>query len=64
MISPKKMINSTAPNMLRFNEATGDYSFDLSQFDDITLATLHHYVKTYFSEDIKEETPRSNRSVK
>jgi len=42
-----QMINSTAPNMLRFNEATGEYSFDLSEFDESTLATFHYYVKNY-----------------
>jgi len=63
-----QMINSTAPNMLRYNEATAEYSFDLSEFDEATLSTLHHYVKTYFSEDgtqiVKKDDPRRIRHLR
>jgi len=63
-----QMINSTAPNMLRFNEASGEYSFDLSEFDEATLTTLHYYVKTYFTEDtnltsLKEDTRPNPRQL-
>jgi hypothetical protein len=45
-----QMINSTAPNMLQFNEETSSYSFDLSQFDETTLTTLYRYVQTFSSQ--------------
>jgi hypothetical protein len=56
------MINSRAPTLLRFNDVTNEFSFDLSEFDDNTLSFLHEYVQQYQTNTNGQAPPQAQRT--